>query len=90
MTVQQWSKVVDLIQTQSDHETLNSVLGVLLTPEERDAVASRLAIMRALLNGGESQREISARFDVSIAKVSRCSNFLKRLETHEKQLIEIE
>ncbi|WP_062268697.1 trp operon repressor [Endozoicomonas arenosclerae] len=88
MSAKSWSEVLDLIQSQPDRKALDRVMEVLLTPEEQEAVASRLAIMRALLNGEASQREIAARFGVSIAKVTRCSNYLKRLDQQEKQILE--
>ncbi len=87
MNVEQWLKVVDLLQEQDDTPALHRILAVLLTPEEQDAIASRLSIMRALLAGTMSQREIAADLTVSIAKVTRCSNYLKRLSEQEKMLV---
>ena len=87
MNVEQWLKVVDLLQQQEDETALHRVLAVLLTPEEQDAIASRLSIMRALIEGSMSQREIAASQGVSIAKVTRCSNYLKRLSEEEKLLV---
>ncbi|WP_228550611.1 trp operon repressor [Endozoicomonas sp. OPT23] len=87
MNVEQWLKVVDLLQEQEDVAALRRILAVLLTPEEQDAIASRLSIMRALLAGNMSQREIAADQGVSIAKVTRCSNYLKRLSEEEKMLV---
>ncbi|KEQ17377.1 hypothetical protein GZ78_16405 [Endozoicomonas numazuensis] len=80
--------MLGLIQSQSDKKSLHRVMDVLLTPEEQEAVASRLAIMRALLNGEASQREIASRFGGSIAKVTRCSNYLKRSDEQNKQVLE--
>ncbi|WP_252179168.1 trp operon repressor [Endozoicomonas sp. 4G] len=88
MSEKSWSDVLDLIQSQSSRQSLDRVLEVLLTPEEQEAVASRLAIMRALLAGEASQREIASRLGVSIAKVTRCSNYLKRLDQQDKQILE--
>ncbi len=74
-----WLRVVSLIEQQKDKESLWGVLKLLLTQEEQQAIGSRLAIMKALLDGQESQRVISVEFGVSIAKVTRCSHYLKTL-----------
>lgn len=83
-----WTQVLTLLEQQEDQGALRDVMNVLLTPEERESIGSRLAIMRALIAGEESQREIAARVEVSIAKVTRCSNYLKRLSEADKALIE--
>ncbi|MGI9280914.1 MAG: trp operon repressor [Endozoicomonas sp.] len=88
MSEKSWSDVLDLVQSQSDRQALDRVMELLLTPEEQEAVASRLAIMKALLDGEASQREIASRLGVSIAKVTRCSNYLKRLDQQDKQILE--
>lgn len=83
----QWKQVVRLLDEQVDQESILTVLTILLTAEEFDAVGARLAIMRALLAGEETQREVATRLGVSIAKVTRCSNYLKRLKSTEVQFI---
>ncbi|USE35139.1 trp operon repressor [Endozoicomonas sp. SCSIO W0465] len=88
MKTESWFQVIKLLKGQQDLEALYEVMRVLLTQEERDAIGSRLAIMRALLSGEESQREIAARIGVSIAKVTRGSNYLKRLSATEIAMIE--
>lgn len=77
-----------MLNSQQDAEALHNVMGVLLTQEEREAIGSRLAIMRALLAGEESQREIARRIGVSITKVTRGSNYLKTLSDTEIAMIE--
>ncbi len=88
MSKELWPDVLNLIHSQSDAEAMNHVLEVLLTPEEQSSIASRLAIMRALMKGDSSQRAIAADLDVSIAKITRCSTTLKRLSPADKQLID--
>lgn len=88
MKTESWFQVVKLLKGQQDVEALHEVMGVLLTREEREAIGSRLAIMRALLSGEESQREIARRIGVSITKVTRCSNYLKTLSDTEMAMIE--
>ena len=83
-----WVQVIKLLQRQQDAQALQALMEVLLTREEREAVGTRLAIMRALLAANESQREIAGRIGVSIAKVTRCSNFLKTLSDAEMTMIQ--
>lgn len=83
-----WVQVIKLLQRQQDADALQVLMGVLLTQEEREAVGTRLAIMRALLAANESQREIARRIGVSIAKVTRCSNYLKTLSDAEMTMIQ--
>ena len=88
MKSEYWVRVIRLLQSQQDEGALQALMGVLLTREERAAVGSRLAIMQALLAGDESQREIARRIGVSIAKVTRCSNYLKTLSDAEMAMIQ--
>ncbi|WP_066013060.1 MULTISPECIES: trp operon repressor [Endozoicomonas] len=88
MKTESWFQVIKLLKGQQDVDALHEVMGVLLTREEREAIGSRLAIMRALLSGEESQREIARRIGVSITKVTRCSNYLKTLSDAEMSMIE--
>ena len=88
MKTESWFQVIQLLKRQQDMETLHDMMSVLLTREEREAIGSRLAIMRALISGEESQREIAWRIKVSITKVTRCSNYLKTLSDTEMAMIE--
>ena len=87
MKAELWNQVGGLLADQKDHDALVGMLAILLTPEERNAVGSRLAIIRALLAGEESQRDISARLGVSIATITRGSNMLKTLDERQKKLL---
>lgn len=86
MKAKLWEQVGELLASQENQDALD-LLTILLTPEERSAVGSRLAIIRALMAGEESQRDISARLGVSIATITRGSNMLKTLDERQKDLI---
>ncbi len=88
MKTREWEEVIALLENLKDRQAMLAVLSVLLTNEESHAIGLRLAIMRALIAEQESQREIATRLQTSIAKVTRCSNYLKTLGENEKQLIE--
>lgn len=52
-------------------------LELFFTHEERAQIASRLIIIKALLEGKLTQRQIAEKFKVSIAQITRGSNALK-------------
>jgi TrpR family trp operon transcriptional repressor len=51
----------------------------LFTAEERSSLETRCLIIKALLDQKRTQREISEDLNVSIAKITRGSNELKRI-----------
>lgn len=67
---------------------LEFVLSVLLTPDERETVLSRMNIVFELLEGRRSQRQISQLLGVGIATVTRGSNQLKNVEPEKKQQLQ--
>ena len=60
----------------STDNAMSDVLSNILTPAEREELALRLQIFKAL-KSGESQRSIAKRLEVSLATVSRGSRELK-------------
>lgn len=73
-----WDAFVTLCASVASKGELEPFFDCFLTPEEKSMMASRLIIFRELLKGERSQRDISAKFSVSIAKITRGSNALKR------------
>lgn len=61
------------------------ILSVLLTPDERDTVLSRMNIVYELLEGEKSQRQISQLLKVGIATVTRGSNQMKSVAAEDKE-----
>lgn len=73
--------VKDLAQllAQSEKEgLLDEFLSFLFTPNELEDLQKRLELTLALLQKEETQREIAKNHTVSIAKITRGSNELKR------------
>lgn len=64
------------LKVKSEKE-LEALLDVYLTLSEKQEIAGRYLIIKALLKGEKPQREIAQEFQISIAKVSRGSNVLK-------------
>lgn len=74
-----WQQFLGIFQKISHDDELDRLFSALLTHEERSAITHRTAIISSLLAGEESQRELAARLQISIATVTRGSNMLKTL-----------
>ncbi|MCL1094608.1 trp operon repressor [Shewanella kaireitica] len=75
----EWDLVLDKVMAQKDHSALVTLFELLLTEEERSAVAGRLKVFQTLLHGDMSQRQIAHEYQISIATITRCSNYLKHM-----------
>lgn len=80
-----WWHFVELCTQFKKPEQLDALLKLFLTLDEQDAVAGRYLIIKELLSGDKSQREISEHHHLSIAKITRGSNALKTLDENVKQ-----
>ncbi len=67
---------------------LGELLLFLLTPGELDDLYKRLDLVSGILEGAQTQRELSANVGISIAKVTRGSNELKRCSIELKSFLE--
>tara|TARA_B100001094_G_C18193832_1_gene809183 strand:- start:4922 stop:5215 length:294 start_codon:yes stop_codon:yes gene_type:complete len=63
------------------------LLDLVLTAKEQQAITTRLKIFTELLHGQKSQRELASQLSVSIATITRCSNYLSHMSTSEYQRI---
>lgn len=79
-----WNKFIKLAATCSDVGKMDSLLKVFLTDEEQKAIATRLLIIEELFKQQLSQRDMANQLHVSIAKITRGSNFLKTLDDEMK------
>ncbi|EKE07951.1 MAG: Trp operon repressor [uncultured bacterium] len=75
-----WRGFLGLCQQAQDLKELDELFWLFLTPEERDAIRDRFRIVQELLRGEKTQRQMANDLKVSIAKITRGSNFLKILE----------
>ena len=69
---------VALIRYAPSEEKAMELLSLFMTLDELSEMGGRVTIVRALLEQKMTQREISAHYGVSIAKITRGSNALKR------------
>ncbi len=74
-----WQQLLAWCTHVKDEEQLSSLFELLLTHEERVDIAKRCLIIRELLAKKFSQRDIAKNLNVSIAKITRGSNEIKRL-----------
>jgi TrpR family trp operon transcriptional repressor len=82
-----WRGFLDLCATIDNPEMLDHLFALFFTFEERETLSSRYRIVKALLEGQLTQREIAEQHHVSIAQITRGSNALKIIDTRLKKLL---
>lgn len=82
-----WNEFLRLCAKTSSPEELAVLLDLFLTIEEKETLASRTLIIKALIDGKLTQREIAETHRVSIAQITRGSNALKIITTELKALL---
>lgn len=83
----QWSEVLTLIERSNHDQSLEHLLSMLMTADERDSMKARVNIIYELLKGELNQRQISQLLGVGIATVTRGSNEVKQLTDYEKSTL---
>ncbi|ELR66135.1 Transcriptional repressor protein TrpR [Photobacterium marinum] len=73
----EWQQVIDILRHAASEQKEDVLLKLLLTPDERSVLLSRVNIFNELLNGERSQRKISELLGVGVATITRGSNELK-------------
>ncbi|GAA5192412.1 trp operon repressor [Ferrimonas gelatinilytica] len=84
-----WQALLGLLAQESSEAGLDTLLRLLLSHDERQSVAGRLEVFKALLAGDRSQRQISADLGISIATITRASNTLKTLNSAERERLSV-
>lgn len=82
-----WDEFLRLCQQAQSTQALDKLLRLHLTQEEQQAVATRYLIIRELLKGEKTQRDMAKDLHVSIAKITRGSNSLKLIDADLKSLL---
>jgi TrpR family transcriptional regulator, trp operon repressor len=75
-----WRHFLDLCLDIETPEDMNNLLKLFLTIEEERAISNRYLIIKNLLDGKKSQREISKDIGVSNSALTRGSNGLKIID----------
>ena len=65
---------------ENNTSSLENLFQFILTHDEREMIATRLALTESLLAKEKSQRQIAADLELSIALITRGSNELKRTD----------
>lgn len=83
-----WLSFLELCSKIEDPQAFNDFFALFLTFEERETMASRYLIIKALLEHQLTQREIAETYKVSIAQITRGSNALKIIDPEFKNFLE--
>jgi TrpR family trp operon transcriptional repressor len=75
-----WETFLKLCLKSETTQLLNHLFDMLFTTEEKENLALRCLIVKALLEQKRTQREIAKELHVSIAKITRGSNEIKKLD----------
>lgn len=75
-----WNGFLELCAKVESAKDLNQLFDLFFTIEEKETLASRYLIIKALIEGELTQREISDKYKVSIAQITRGSNALKIID----------
>lgn len=81
-----WQGFIKLCREAKSEKELEEILWLLLTPEEREDIGTRFLIVRELVRGKKTQRKMAKDLGVSIAKITRGSNFIKQISKDLRRL----
>jgi TrpR family trp operon transcriptional repressor len=72
-----WQGFLDVCVKMSSREECQKFFDLFFTYEEKETFSSRYLIIKALIEGELTQREMAEKYHVSIAQITRGSNALK-------------
>ncbi len=82
-----WWPFLQLCSKVKTPERFAELFDLFLTIEERESIALRYVLVKALLEDNETQREIADRTHISISKITRGSNALKIVNNDFKEFV---
>lgn len=74
-----WDSFINLCLSTNDESLLSDLFDMFFTSEEKENLALRCLIVKELLQQKRTQRQMAEDLHVSIAKITRGSNELKRI-----------
>jgi len=75
-----WQGFLKVCSKVNNAEEMKRFFDLFFTFEEKEMLASRFLVVKALLEGKLPQREIAKNYKVSIAQITRGSNALKIID----------
>lgn len=82
-----WQDFLKLCSKITSSEELSQLFDLFFTIEEKETLSSRFLIIKSLVEGHLTQREIAQASKVSIAQITRGSNALKIISPELKELL---
>jgi TrpR family transcriptional regulator, trp operon repressor len=82
-----WRDFLKLCEGIKKPEQLDEFFELFLTSSEREELTLRYLIIKELLKGERTQREIAKYLKVSISKITRGSNYLKMMDDDFKKFL---
>ena len=83
-----WQQFLKFCAKLKTAEQFDAFFELFLTINEREELLARFKIVKELLKGEKTQREIAEEHKVSIAKITRGSNQLKIIDEKFKKFIQ--
>ncbi len=80
-----WQDFCSLCANYKDQKQISELLDLIMTTEEKFAISMRFQLIKELLSGELSQRDIAKKLNVSISKITRGSNSLKTFSSEFKK-----
>lgn len=84
-----WQEFLKLCSEINSPKEFAEFFDLFLTIEEKETLASRYLIIKAMLEGDLTQREIAETHKVSIAQITRGSNALKIISPELKDILKL-
>lgn len=82
-----WQDFLKICEQASKNNQLDQLFEFIFTAEEREQLGDRILLTQALCAGKLTQREIAAKLEISISKITRGSNALKTIDKNLKNFL---
>jgi TrpR family transcriptional regulator, trp operon repressor len=87
MSKEGWRDFLELCTKIKSPDEFDRFFDLFLTHQEKEALAARYQIVRALIEEKLTQRQISVKYKTSIAQITRGSNALKIISPELKKAL---